>query len=54
MDHGVAIIVCEACGAVSASTERGWRAYLDEGTIGILCPCCAEVFVGEDEAALSD
>ena len=54
MSLGVATIACDACGAASSSAERGWRAYVEEGELEILCPCCAEVVVGEDEAAWSD
>lgn len=54
MDEGVALIICNACRSWTASTERGWRAYIADDGLEILCPCCAEVVVGEDEAAWSD
>jgi hypothetical protein len=54
MNYGVAVIVCNACFNLTASTERGWRAYVSDGELEILCPCCAEVVVGEDEAAWSE
>jgi hypothetical protein len=47
-------IVCTECSAESSSTERGWRAYVVDGELEILCAGCAEVVVGEDEAAWSD
>jgi hypothetical protein len=48
------ILVCDSCPSASASTERGWRAYVVDGELEVLCPCCSEVLVGEDEAAWSD
>jgi len=47
-------IACSECSSASATPERGWRAYIADGELEIFCPCCAEVVVGEDEAAWSD
>jgi hypothetical protein len=54
MNDGVGLIVCNSCPNWTASAERGWRAYIADGELEVLCPCCAEVVVGEDEAAWSD
>lgn len=49
-----AVLLCAACGAASATTERGWRAYRRVELDGrhfllIVCPCCSECLYGEDE-----
>jgi len=54
MGEGVGIILCSSCPTATAGAERGWRAYVLDGELEILCPHCAEVVVGEDEAAWSD
>jgi hypothetical protein len=54
MTKGVTMIVCDSCLHSTEDAERGWRAYVTDGELEIFCPYCAEVVVGEDEAAWSD
>ena len=53
------MLFCDGCDAATTRSERGWRAYVradgdDSPALEVLCPCCAEAAVGEDEAAWAD
>jgi hypothetical protein len=55
MAQATAILFCDSCEAATTRSERDWRAYIAVGDDGapvveVLCPCCAETVVGEDEA----
>jgi hypothetical protein len=59
MRQATEILFCDSCEAATATSGRGWRAYLEVGEDGVtavevLCPSCAERVVGDDEAAWSD
>jgi hypothetical protein len=59
MPSNAAIVFCDRCEVASARTERGWRAYISacingQATITIVCPACAERYIGENETAWSD
>lgn len=53
------MLFCDGCDAGTTRSERGWRGYLvadADGAVAVevLCPSCAEVVVGEDEAGWSE
>ena len=55
------MLFCDGCDAAATTrSERGWRAYVkaadgdDSPALEVLCPCCAEAAVGEDEAGWAD
>jgi hypothetical protein len=53
------MLFCDGCEAGTTQSERGWRAYVvvdadGQRVLEVLCPNCAEVVVGEDEAAWSE
>lgn len=54
------MLFCDGCDAATTRSERGWRAYVkaadgdDSPALEVLCPCCAEAAVGEDEAGWAD
>jgi hypothetical protein len=48
------ILFCDRCEAASARSERGWRAYLADKGVDVICPTCAEAFYGEDESEADD
>ncbi len=59
MASATAILFCDGCETATTRSEHGWRAYVsieDGGTskLEVFCPWCAEIAVGEDEAAWSD
>jgi hypothetical protein len=50
------MLFCDGCDAATTRSERGWRAYVridddESAAVEVLCPCCAEAAVGEDEAS---
>ena len=53
------MLVCDVCEAWTDRSERGWRALLRPVRNGrpvviVVCPCCAEVHLGEDEISAPD
>lgn len=53
--RSITAIFCDRCDAATTRFERNWRAYLvEEGAarpvVVVLCPVCAELLEGEDEA----
>jgi hypothetical protein len=58
MFQSATIVFCDRCEAAAARCQRGWRAYITSGINGescvtVVCPSCAELTFGEDEAAWS-